>query len=280
MATGIIFDIKEMSVNDGPGIRTTVFFKGCPLNCRWCHNPEGLSFDIEIRESGPPCMHCDLCRISCGHEDCQPLGRCLHVCPQGRLKLCGRLVEATVLAAEIRQQETFLLQHGGVTLSGGEPLAQPDFLLDLMQSLKPLHLAIETSGYAPASVFQSVCGLADLILIDIKHMDPEMHKTWTGVDNDRILDNIRWLKRHNHPFIVRLPLIPGVNDAPAHMEAAAAFLTGAPALIQVELLPCNPLAGSKYPSVGRSWQPGFDEAVKPNIDCTPFEQRVIRCKIL
>jgi pyruvate formate lyase activating enzyme len=280
MTAGIIFDIKEMSVNDGPGIRTTVFFKGCPLRCRWCHNPEGLSFDIEVRESGPPCLHCDLCRIPCDHEDCRPLGRCLHVCPQGRLKLCGRLVEAPTLAAEIRRQESFLLRHGGVTISGGEPLAQPDFLLDLMQSLKPLHLAVETSGHASADVFQSMCGLADLILIDIKHMDPQMHRSWTGVDNVRILDNIRWLKKQDHPFIIRLPLIPGVNDTPAHMEAVAKFLIDAPALVQVELLPFNPLAGSKYPSVGQTWQPGFDEAVKPIIDCTSFERRGIQCKIL
>lgn len=280
MATGIIFDIKEMSVNDGPGIRTTVFFKGCPLNCRWCHNPEGLSFAIEIRESGPPCLHCDLCRIPCGHMDCQLMGRCLHVCPQGRLKLCGRQVEAPALAAEIRQQETFLLRHGGVTLSGGEPLAQPDFLLDLMQSLKPLHLAVETSGYAPAAVFQSMCGLADLIIIDIKHMDPGQHRIWTGVDNGLILANIRWLCRQEKPFIIRLPLIPGVNDDRDHLAAVAAFLDGAPSQMQVELLPFNPLAGSKYPSVGRSWQPGFDEAVTPNVDCTPFERRGIRCKIL
>lgn len=280
MATGIIFDIKEMSVNDGSGIRTTVFFKGCPLRCRWCQNPEGLSFDIEIREAGPPCLHCDLCRTPCSHEDCRPFGRCLHVCPQGRLSLSGRRVEATALAADIRKQEAFLLHHGGVTISGGEPLAQPDFLLDLLRLLKPLHLAVETSGYAPAAVFQSVCGLTDLIIIDIKHMNSELHRIWTGVANERILANIRWLGQQNRPYIVRLPLIPGVNDAPIHMEAVAAFLEDASSCVQVELLPFNPLAGSKYPSVNRVWQPGFDETATPRIDQAPFERRGIRCKVL
>lgn len=280
MASGVIFDIKEMSVNDGPGIRTTVFFKGCPLRCRWCHNPEGLSFEPEIKESGPPCLGCGLCRQPCGHEDCRPFGRCLHICPQGRLKLVGERVEAAALADRIKRQADFLLANGGVTLSGGEPLAQPDFLIELERSLKPLHLALETSGQAPLPVFQAACALADLVMIDIKHMDPGQHKRWTGADNRRILANIAWLKARDIPFIVRVPLIPGVNDSQENLAATAAFLADVPALRHVELLPYNTLAGSKYASVGRTYDPGFDETRPPNIDCTPFAARGICCQVL
>jgi pyruvate formate lyase activating enzyme len=276
---GIIFDIKEMSINDGPGIRTTVFFKGCPLRCRWCHNPEGLSFDIEIKESGAPCLQCDLCRKPCDHEDCQLVGRCLHVCPQGRLKLCGQRVSASELASTIKKQESFLMSHGGVTISGGEPLAQPDFLLELMEHLKPLHLAVETSGYASQAVFQSMCGLADLVMIDIKMMDPEKHGQWTGVSNKQILENITWLKQQEKNFVVRIPLIPGVNDDSENLGATAEFLSGAKALKQVELLPYNTMAGSKYASVGRTYNPGFDESITPRTNCTPFQQRGLPCSI-
>ena len=280
MAAGVIFDIKEMSVNDGPGIRTTVFLKGCPLRCRWCHNPEGLAFEPEIKESGPPCLNCGLCRQACDHEDGRPFDRCLHICPQGRLKKAGERVEAAALAERIKVQADFLLANGGVTLSGGEPLAQPDFLIDLMRSLQPLHLALETSGQAPLPVFQAACGLADLVMVDIKHMDAAEHRRWTGADNRRILANIAWLKAQAIPFIVRVPLIPGVNDGADNLAATAAFLAGAPALSHVELLPYNTLAGSKYASVGRTYDPGFDESRPPNIDCAPFAARGIRCQVL
>ena len=277
---GRVFDLQRFCVHDGPGIRTSVFFKGCPLRCRWCHNPEGLAFEPEIKESGPPCLNCGLCRQACDHEDCRPFDRCLHICPQGRLKKAGERVEAAALAERIKVQADFLLANGGVTLSGGEPLAQPDFLIDLMRSLQPLHLALETSGQAPLPVFQAACGLADLVMVDIKHMDAAEHRRWTGADNRRILANIAWLKAQAIPFIVRVPLIPGVNDGADNLAATAAFLAGAPALSHVELLPYNTLAGSKYASVGRTYDPGFDESRPPNIDCAPFAARGIRCQVL
>jgi pyruvate formate lyase activating enzyme len=188
-------------------------------------------------------------------------------------------VSASELASTIKKQESFLMSHGGVTISGGEPLAQPDFLLELMEHLKPLHLAVETSGYASQAVFQSMCGLADLVMIDIKMMDPEKHGQWTGVSNKQILENITWLKQQEKNFVVRIPLIPGVNDDSENLGATAEFLSGAKALKQVELLPYNTMAGSKYASVGRTYNPGFDESITPRTNCTPFQQRGLPCSI-
>jgi pyruvate formate lyase activating enzyme len=283
---GLIFDIKELSVHDGPGIRTTVFLKGCPLSCRWCHNPEGLSGTVEMRESGPPCRACGWCRQACTHADCQVFGRCLHVCPQGRLSRCGQIVRAEVLAEQIRRQAPLLRQAGGVTLSGGEPLAQAAFLFDLMDRLKPLHLAVETSGHARPEVFQAMTARADLVLVDLKLIDAAAHRQWTGVTNDLILANIGWLVRQDKPALIRIPLIPGVTDTEANLSGSAAFLAdvaGSPAALarlQVELLPANPLAGSKYASVGRIWSPGYDERQTPRCDCAPFADRGIACRVL
>lgn len=281
MAKGIIFDIKEMSVNDGPGVRTTVFFKGCPLRCSWCHNPEGLSAVPQMRQTGAPCTGCGKCHLPCNHADCQPYERCLHVCPLGRLSVCGREVESAELAATIKRQAKFLESTGGgVTLSGGEPLLQPEFLLTLIEQLKPLHVAVETSAHGDEEVFASMAKQADLIIVDIKHMDDAVHHRFTGMGNRHILGNIEKLKQSDRPFIVRLPLIPGVTDTAANLQSTAQFLRGAPSLIGVELMPYNTLAGAKYRSVGCEYAPGFYEDRPPNMDCIPFVECGIPCSIL
>jgi pyruvate formate lyase activating enzyme len=281
MAKGVIFDIKEMSVNDGPGVRTAIFLKGCPLRCNWCHNPEGFLLSPQLKEAGPPCTLCGKCLRGCGHEDCRPYGRCLHVCPLGRLSVCGREVDSAELAAWVKRQAQFLSSSGGgVTLSGGEPLMQPEFLLALMEELKPLHVAVETSAYAEESVFREMVERADLVMADIKHMEDEVHRRYTGVGNVRILSNLSYLMESGRPFIIRVPLIPGVNDGTENLEQTAAFLQGAGNLHRVELLPYNTLAGAKYRAVGLEYKPLFDGNAHPIADCTPFTRRGIPCMVL
>lgn len=281
MAKGIIFDIKEMSVNDGPGVRTTIFFKGCPLRCRWCHNPEGVDPAPKFKQTGILCTNCGKCLKECGHEDCRPYGRCLHICPLGRLGICGHEVDSAELTALVQCQADFLQGcGGGITLSGGEPLMQPEFLLALMEQLKPLHVAVETSAYADEAVFRAMIERVDLVMADIKHMDNETHRHYTGVGNKRILSNLSLLMASDKPFIVRVPLIPGINDDTANLERTAEFLKGTENLLRVELMPYNVLAGAKYRAVGLEYTPDFDVNALPNADCKLFEDRGIPCRVL
>lgn len=249
--TGIVFDIKEFSLHDGPGIRTTVFLKGCPLRCIWCHNPEGLSHAPELFAASG-CRDCGLCRRGCDHEDCRPYGRCLHVCPQGLLRVAGKAWEADALADHLLAQADFLNKNGGgITLSGGEPLYQADFCAELLSRLRGhVHCAIETSGFADADVFERVTSLCDLVLMDIKLADATAHRTYTGVDNTRILANAARLKAGGVAHVFRTPLIPGITDTPENLESIRRIVGDSP----WQTLDYNPLAAAKYAGVGRSFQ--------------------------
>ncbi|MBQ6823753.1 MAG: glycyl-radical enzyme activating protein [Clostridia bacterium] len=247
---GTIFDIKEMAVHDGPGLRTTVFFKGCPLRCRWCHNPEGLSPKPQLMVKEARCRRCGACRIHCAHPECQPFGRCLRVCPENCLELAGRQMEVSALAAELLAGAAVLGDaFGGFTFSGGEPLAQPQFLLALADALKPHHLCIETCGYAEPAVFQKAVEALDYIIMDLKLADPRLHKQYTGVDNRLILQNFAWLRQSGKPYTVRTPLIPGITDTPENLAAIAALIGDAP----WEKLPYNAAAGAKYQMLGMEY---------------------------
>ncbi|MGA2547153.1 MAG: glycyl-radical enzyme activating protein [Rectinemataceae bacterium] len=274
--SGTIFDLRELTVHDGPGIRSTVFFKGCPLHCAWCHNPEGISFEPELMVRKKGCRECGLCRRACGHPDCERLGRCVHCCPLGLVSASGERITAESLAERMLGVADMLdPEGGGYTISGGEPLAQPEFLFELIERLKPHHVAIETSGSAASGDFRRAMELADLMILDVKHMDGAEHRRGTGQGNETILRNLDGLVASGRHFWVRIPMIPGYNDSPANLAATAERLTPAAGRVRVELLGYNPLAGAKYPMLGRPYAPFFDESSPIRADLSPFHDRGI-----
>jgi len=240
--TGIIFDIKEMAVHDGPGLRTTVFLKGCPLRCLWCHNPEGLSPKPQLYIRKHACQHCGLCRRGCSHPDCQPYGRCLHICPSGLISISGREITSDALASALKSNLFLFGKDGGVTFSGGEPLMQAEFLLDVAAQLDGIHLALETSGHAPSEVFRAVISRMNYVYMDLKLADRELHKQYTGVYNDQILKNLEILRASGVPCTIRTPLIPGITDTQENLSGIRKLVGDLPH----ELLPNNAMAGAKY----------------------------------
>ena len=249
--TGVIFDIKEMAVHDGPGIRTTVFLKGCPLRCKWCHNPEGLSARPQLMYKEARCVKCGRCMTKCHHADCQPFGRCIHICPQNCLEIAGKTVEAKALAEELKQNAGILGDSfGGFTFSGGEPLSQPEFLMELLEELKDYHLCIETSGYAEKAVFEKIISKLDFVIMDLKLADSEEHKKYTGVGNDRILANLKLLQKSSKPHLIRTPLIPNITDTVENLEAIKKRIEKS----DWEQLPYNKMAGAKYKMLGMPYE--------------------------
>ena len=278
---GIIFNIEEFAVHDGPGIRKLVFFKGCPLRCSWCHNPEGISFKKELMISEASCIHCERCKEVCIHDTCVDCGRCVAVCPLRLRNIVGDEYETQELAKKLlKGKEVLMNSGGGITISGGEPLAQPDFLFDLIRHLKPVHVAIETSGYAKSEIFNRMVSAIDLVLMDIKHTDPEIHKKFTGVDNAQILENLKFLCTSDTPFHIRIPMIPGVNDTLSNMEQTAFLLKDARSLIGVELLPYHKTAPAKYAMLKKQFAPGFDTEKKVNSWLEPFKNYNIKISVL
>lgn len=278
--TGTIFDIKQFAVFDGPGIRTTVFLKGCPLHCMWCHNPEGLSFEPQLMVSHNSCVHCGKCREVCKHPDqCILCGDCIRVCPDRLRKICGQRMTAQELAAKLLKDREYLTsQGGGVTFSGGEPCSQPEFLLECLDLLEPMHCSIETSGYCAPGVFRKIIEKLDHIIMDIKMVEEKEHIYYTGVSNRQILENLEQLKKSGKPFRIRIPVIPGVNDSEDNFEKTAGLLKDCESLEMVELLPYHKTAGAKYEMVGRTYEPEFDIDQAPNINKKPFLKAGICCK--
>lgn len=274
MNEGVVFDIKEFAVHDGPGIRTTVFMKGCPLRCQWCHNPEGLRMEPQLMVSRAACTHCGACETVCEHPQiCTACGRCTAVCPGGLRRIAGQRWTAEALAQRLQKDaDVYAMSGGGVTFSGGEPLMQWPFVSGVIEKLTGISAAIETSGYASDEVFADAMRQCSLIMMDWKVSDSALHRRYTGVEQESILRHARMLAQGDTPFILRMPIIPGVNDTEAHFRTAAQLVRGAKALMRVEVLPYQRAAGAKYEMVGMEYQPSFDEAKTPRFFESCFQE--------
>lgn len=274
--TGLIFNVQRFSLHDGPGIRTTVFLKGCPLRCFWCHNPEGLHPWPEVQFFPGRCVGCGECEKVCpqgaqqvladgrrfyDRARCTQCGACVEACVAESLRLAGKRVTLDEALGEVLADRAFYeTSGGGVTLSGGEPFIQPAFTRALLTACKAegLHTAIETSAFCPWEAMEAVLPVTDLWMVDIKHLDGEKHRQATGVSNRQILENIRRLAETGQPLVLRVPVVPGVNNTPAEIGAIAEFVQtlnlrrarSAPPL-SLELLPFHRLAGEKYRSLGK-----------------------------
>ena len=282
MNTGIIFSIEEFSVYDGPGIRTTVFFKGCPMRCNWCHNPEGLEARVQVVKSPNGCLHCGACEAVCEHKDgCVACGKCIAVCPRNLIRFSGTRYSVEALVQKLLKNADYLKQAGGgVTFSGGECLMQAEYLSAVLEKLKGrVHTAIQTCGYAEGEAFEKVLSLVDYVMYDLKLMDEGLALRYTGCSNRPILENFRRLCGSGVPFVVRVPLIPGVTDTVKNLTAIAECVAHSPAR-GVELLPYNKMAGSKYTMIGREYAPIFDETKDPEPHTEIFRARGIGVRVM
>ena len=268
MDHGTVFNIQRFSIHDGPGIRTTVFLKGCPLRCSWCHNPEGISPKPELAVSIRRCIACGECLGSCPSslpvpgvapqpndlERCLACGACAMACPCEARQIVGEEMSAAAVLEEIVKDRVFFEESGGgVTFSGGEPLWQADFLARLLKACKVegIHTVVDTCGQVPWRDLESVTRLTDLFLYDIKLMDDRMHRAHTGASNGRILENLYRLARVHQKIWLRVPIIPGVNDSVVNMQATARMAASLPAVEKVCLLPFHPLGEDKNRRQGR-----------------------------
>lgn len=280
---GRIFSIEEFSTFDGPGVRMTVFLKGCPLRCVWCHNPEGQNFATEWVRSPNGCLKCGAC-IKAGMEasgiPCLT-EESVAVCPRHLVRAAGEDITVDDLIARIEAKIPMLNSvGGGVTFSGGEPLSQPQFLAECLRRLyKKTHRALQTCGYAEPQQFADILTHCDYVLYDLKLMNGAQHQRYTGVDNIVILENYRTLAHSGVPFITRIPLIPTINDTEENLTETAEFMASL-GVNRIELLPYNRAAGAKYPLVLRDYTVDFDETVPPNPRKGIFENYGIGVSVL
>jgi pyruvate formate lyase activating enzyme len=275
--TGTIFLVERFALHDGPGIRTTVFFKGCPMRCWWCHSPESQSTVPETLVRADRCIRCGECLQACEHgaiaeadgefttlrAHCAVCGACAQVCPSGAREIAGREVTVAELVAEIERDVAFFDgSGGGVTFSGGEPLMQAAFLGDAIRACRELgiHTAVETAGFAPWPAVE-LAATADLVLFDLKLHDEARHRFYTGVSNRPILENLARLAATSANLRVRIPLVPGVNDTAAEVDGLGRFLASA-GIREVDLLPYHTAGVAKYRRLGRSAP--MPEAVPPS----------------
>ncbi|WDP88429.1 MAG: glycyl-radical enzyme activating protein [Desulfobacter sp.] len=267
MAMGKLFAIKKYAIHDGPAIRTTVFFKGCPLSCAWCHNPEGMSPEVDLVWLKDRCAGCGQCLQECragaltleqetivrDRVRCTGCGHCADVCPALAHEVSGWEAEAAQVMDEVKKDMLFYDQSGGgVTFSGGDPLFQPEFLSELLRACGELgiHRTVDTCAHTTPAQIKDIAALTDLFLIDIKHMDTAAHKRFTGAGNGQILENIRLLAGMKKEIRFRIPLIEGVNSDAANIAETGAFIADAAPGSRVDLLPYHRLAGSKYAKLG------------------------------
>lgn len=262
MSQGTVYNIQRMSTKDGPGIRTTVFLKGCPLHCLWCSNPESQLFTPQLLFFRNLCTGCGACVRACrsgassmeegvsrlDREQCRDCGACALVCPTRAREMSGRLMSVEEVMAVLRKDALFYENSGGgVTFGGGEPTSGGQFFLDLVEAsvLEGWHVAVDTCGFCPEERFHKVLKMADLFLFDIKHMDPEQHKALTGQDNALILRNMRAALLSGREVHIRMPLMPGLNDSEENITAMADFF-GTFGHHEIEIMPCHAFGRNKY----------------------------------
>ncbi len=271
MQSGLIFDVKKYAINDGPGIRVTIFFKGCPLHCAWCHNPESISSRVQKMYNRDKCIGCNSCVEVCPEtackltsegivtdpERCTSCGKCADICPTKATEMSGRVATVDELVEIIEKERIFFEQSGGgVTISGGEPLLQSDFLIALLDELglRSIHRTVDTTGFAKSEILLKVAKRTELFLYDLKMMDPLRHKKWTGVDNEHILKNLQLLAETGASINIRIPLVKGVNDDDANIEQTAAFVASlAGQKKKVNILPYHNIAANKYLKLGETY---------------------------
>ena len=269
MPTGNIFNIQKYSIHDGPGIRTTVFFKGCPLNCWWCHNPESQSPSPELIFWKDRCINCNTCLTACPSDaisiedgimftdkrKCSLCGECAKKCPTEAREIIGRKATACEVMKEIEKDIIFYQESGGgVTFSGGEPLMQQEFLEEILHCCqkKEIHTTLDTSGYCAWPFLDRIREMIDLFLFDVKIMNDEAHKKYTGVSNQIILENLKKLAGENENIIVRIPIIPGINDDAQNIKDIGKFLASI-SIKCIELLSYHNIASEKYARIGKNY---------------------------
>ena len=272
--TGSVLRIERASIHDGKGLRTVLFLKGCPLRCRWCSTPESQSFGLEKGYARNRCIGCGICvrwcperALSISHETqkvltdlskCKKCFICAAKCPQRAIKQYGSLMSVKEAVGEISKDEIFFFHSGGgVTISGGEPLSQPEFVSEVLRECRALgiHTAIETSFHVPYESIEKTLPWLNVLYVDLKHMDKAIHKEWTGHENSLILDNIRKADQSEYPLeiIVRIPMIPGVNDTDSNLSAVAEFCKSIKKLKEIELLPYHRLGTETYKHLGMDY---------------------------
>lgn len=275
---GRVFDIQRFSTHDGPGIRTVIFLKGCPLKCRWCSNPESQGTQIDILFSEKKCIGCRKCEQACPNNimvgmqgidtSCIFCGRCVSACPAQALEIKGKSMSVEEILEEAGRDNSFYQNSdGGITISGGEPLMQFAFLESLIDAAKRdgHHIALETTGFAPWEIAEKIFQKTDLILYDVKHMDSLLHREYTGVPNEQILENLYQTAKNDYPLVMRIPLIKGFNATRENIEATAR-MAAEHEIGRVDLLPYHTFGENKYMQLRREYTFGGDKPSPAEID--------------
>ncbi len=270
MSQSLIFDIKRYAINDGPGIRVVIFFKGCNLHCAWCHNPESISAKVEKMYAPAKCIKCGSCVEACPENAitltpdgiitdpdlCKLCGKCAEVCPTKAIEMSGKVMSVAEIMDIIEKERIFFDQSGGgVTFSGGEPLVHYKMLIELLNECRKrkIHTAVDTAGHASVQTILEVAKRTDLFLYDLKMMNTDEHRKWTAMGNDQILQNLKALAETGSHIIIRIPLVGGINDTDENIEKTAKFiseLAGEKKI--VHLLPYHNIAQNKYMKLGKS----------------------------